>query len=168
MARSCPTGVAQHADFEIRRNPKRGLLSQIMQIRPATKTDLIFCEKLAEIPELALSTGDFLKSDYLEKYLDEKLFLVGEISSGIVGFIYGEMIKDSGCIVWAIAVRNDLRGSGIGSSLLSQLERNLISIGGEWVIVYGARDNENTLKFYQSHGFRKGISCVEFVKEFPT
>lgn len=57
-----------------------------------------------------------------------------------------------------IAVRPDLRGSGVGSSLLSFLEKHLVDAGVEVLFGNATRDLdlEGLRQFYERHGFTVG------------
>lgn len=141
-------------------------MSKNLIVRPAFPSDLDACVSLVSVPELVLTTGDYMTSDYMCKYLNENFFLVAEEDEEIIGMLFSEPIKDSGCLVWAIAVAKNRRGQGIGSMLLIELQKRIVRLGLNWIILYGFADSEAALAFYQSNGFRKGIRCVEFVKEF--
>jgi ribosomal protein S18 acetylase RimI-like enzyme len=139
-----------------------------IKIKAAKKADLVICEKIAKTKELTLYNGTYLTKEYMSHYLNRNYFLVASIQDTIVGFIYGEKIKDSGSLVWIIAVSKEHRGHNIGTFLLNEYERRMKKINIEWVVLYGSKVDDSTINFYKKNKYRSQdkLSYVEFIKEF--
>jgi ribosomal protein S18 acetylase RimI-like enzyme len=72
----------------------------------------------------------------------------------IVGFCISAHRKSRGYII-TIDVIEKYRSQGVGSALLTEIERRLASHGVRQVELETATDNESAIAFWQKHGYRK-------------
>jgi [ribosomal protein S18]-alanine N-acetyltransferase len=79
--------------------------------------------------------------------------VVAQTANSIGGFCISAHQKALGYIV-TIDVLEQFRRSGMGSALLSEVERRLASDGVREVRLETATDNESAIAFWQKHGYR--------------
>lgn len=135
-----------------------------MKIRSANKSDMKNVEKLLNLPELKMATGENISAKILSGYIDKKYFLVAEENKEIIGTVMGEKLRNGGLSLWYLAVKKDAREKGVGSALIDKIEKNMISEKRDWIILYAPIKNQKTIKFYKNRGYSKGIIHVEFLK----
>ncbi|MEK7559505.1 MAG: GNAT family N-acetyltransferase [Patescibacteria group bacterium] len=136
-----------------------------MKIRHATKKDLKACEALGKIDEFKLPDGRFMKAQWLEAYLDPDYYLILEEEGKIIGFIAGEELRGNGMLLMFLVIDKKVRNRGLGSMLLEDFEKRIEKRGITWVLLYGPTFNKKTLDFYEKHGYAKGDTYHEFLKE---
>jgi len=83
----------------------------------------------------------------------DKIILVAEYASKIVGFIEGFPITDKEWLISAIAVLPNYRKRGIGQKLVKKLISHLKSKRWKKVSLYVKPDNVSAIKLYQKLGF---------------
>jgi [ribosomal protein S18]-alanine N-acetyltransferase len=79
--------------------------------------------------------------------------VVAEDNKRLRGFILSEENPPLAHII-TLDVTAEHRRSGVGSALLSELERNLVARGVKHVLLETATDNEPAVAFWKSHGYR--------------
>lgn len=79
--------------------------------------------------------------------------IVAETANAIAGFCISACQDACGYIV-TIDVLEQFRRTGIGSALLSEIERRLAANGVREVRLETATDNESAVAFWQEHGYR--------------
>ena len=87
--------------------------------------------------------------DYLDKLGRGWVY---EIEGQVVGFSYAAHQDNS---IWALFVRPDVEGQGIGKELLKQAYEWLFSIGAEKVFLETGA-NTRADRFYNSQGWKRG------------
>lgn len=137
-----------------------------MKIRPCKKSDLVACQAIFALPELATASGDFLRISYLEKFLSQKYFLVAVEKEKIIGAIYGEKLKAGGTMMWALAVHPDYRGKKVGTSLMRAFEKNAKADGRAWIVLHASTKTKRTVKFYEKLKYDIGNHYIECAKDF--
>lgn len=135
-----------------------------MQIRPARNTDMSSVEELFKLQELVIPSGEYLSAEILLTYLDDKFFLVAEENNDVVGALFGERLKNEGVMLWDFAVRDSLRGKGIGDLLLKAFENNIKLENRTWIIGYVPQGNPASIQFYKNRGYDLGERYIEFLK----
>ena len=79
--------------------------------------------------------------------------VVAETARAVAGFCVSAHQGSRGYIV-TIDVLEEFRQIGIGSALLSEVERQLAANGVREVWLETATDNESAIAFWQKHGYR--------------
>jgi [ribosomal protein S18]-alanine N-acetyltransferase len=82
---------------------------------------------------------------------------IAEERKSIAGFVLGEANPPLGHII-TLDVAESHRRTGIGSTLLNELEKNFAFRGVQSVLLETAVDNESGIAFWQRHGY-----CTEAV-----
>ncbi len=138
-----------------------------MIIRAAKKQDIDSVITLTKIPEFdnPNSTNNIESQDYFKEYIAKGIFLVAEENDKIVGFITGEFMLGSYVYIDALSVDPKMRGKGIGKKLTAALEKEAKKKGTKYVHLTAPEFNKNTLAFYESQGFDKGKTFVQFYKK---
>lgn len=83
---------------------------------------------------------------------DPDLFLVGEEAGQIVGSVVGGYDGRRG-LVYHLAVAPALRGRGLGTQLMDELEQRLRARGCLKAYLLVTLDNPDALEFYQRRGW---------------
>jgi len=96
---------------------------------------------------------------------DPDLFLVAESQNRIVGSVIGGFDGRRG-MVYHLAVSTELRGQGIGSRLMDEIEARLRAKGCLKCYLLVASDNHDVEGFYESRGWQHMDSIHLFGKEF--
>jgi len=96
---------------------------------------------------------------------DPDLFLVAESQNRIVGSVIGGFDGRRG-MVYHLAVSTKLRGQGIGSRLMDEIEARLRAKGCLKCYLLVASDNHDVEGFYESRGCQHMDSIHLFGKEF--
>lgn len=145
------------------RVPARSRMSDQLSIRNAKPSDL------NDVISLDTVTSKTEKADYWRGIFDrfvtggksDRIFLVAESNSRIVGFIAGEVraweFGSPPCgWVFAIAVSPKAREGGIGRRMFDEISARLKQAGVTTVRTMVDRDNKLTLSFFRSMGLRTG------------
>lgn len=83
---------------------------------------------------------------------DPDLFLVAELNNKIIGTVLGGFDGRRG-MVYHLAVAAEYRQKGLGSLLMSELEKRLISKGCIKYYLLVTRDNLDAIRFYENSGW---------------
>lgn len=133
-----------------------------------------------DVPELARIYAETFNSDpwydkWTQKTAEKRLSqmvnnggffgIVSYDEEGITGMILGEAEQYFDGVIFNIkefCVKNDLRGKGIGTELLSEFERMLRGMGiRETVLMTNLEDEE----FYKKRGFKRSRGIIYMGKE---
>jgi ribosomal protein S18 acetylase RimI-like enzyme len=92
----------------------------------------------------------------IEKKLqrDPDLFLVAEFDGRLVGTVIGGFDGRRG-LAYHLAVEPSLRGRGIGSQLMTELERRLKEKGCIRCYLLVTLDNTGAMEFYEARGWSR-------------
>ncbi len=85
--------------------------------------------------------------------------------TGITGMVLGEEEQYFDGMIFNIkefCIKNDLRGKGIGTALLSEFERNLKSMGIREAVLMTNLEDED---FYKKRGFKRSRGIIYMGKE---
>lgn len=104
-----------------------------------------FCK---EFPEIAWSETLFLK----EIYHPDSISIVAQSETRIVGYLCARVVIDE-CHLLNIAVHPDCRNKGIGTALIEELQRRLLSTGVKSILLELRKGNEPALALYRRLGF---------------
>jgi ribosomal protein S18 acetylase RimI-like enzyme len=96
---------------------------------------------------------------------DPDLFLVAESDGRIVGTVIGGYDGRRG-LIYHLAVARELRGQGIGSSLMAEVEMRLRAKGCLKCYLLMTSDNTEVGKFYEALGWYEMTDNRLFGKEF--
>jgi len=102
-------------------------------------------------PGIQLSPSDTPEEIQKKLQRDPDLFLVAERDGQIIGTVFGGFDGRRG-IVYHLAVLQGERRSGIGRSLMVEIENRLRSKGCRKYYLLTTKDNEEALAFYESFG----------------
>ena len=124
--------------------------------------------KLWDGMEIGVAVG---RSDTLEEVQkklqrDPDLFLVAEVNNEIVGTIIGGFDGRRG-MIYHLAVQINLRGQGIGTKLLNEVENRLQAKGCKKCYLLVTANNANAVQFYEKQNWREMKEDRVFGKEFP-
>lgn len=124
--------------------------------------------KLWDSMEIGVAVG---RSDTLEEVRkklqrDPDLFLVAEVNNEIVGTIIGGFDGRRG-MIYHLAVQINLRGQGIGTKLLNEVENRLQAKGCKKCYLLVTANNANAVQFYEQQNWREMKEDRVFGKEFP-
>ena len=96
---------------------------------------------------------------------DPDLFLVAETDEEIVGTIIGGYDGRRG-MIYHLAVKTDVRGHGIGTLLLEEVERRLQAKGCRKCYLLVTVDNLGAAQFYEQRNWSEMKNDRIFAKEF--
>ena len=102
-------------------------------------------------PGIQLSPSDTPQEIQKKLQRDPDLFLVAERDGRIIGTVFGGFDGRRG-IVYHLAVLQSERRSGIGRSLMVEIENRLRAKGCRKYYLLVTKDNEAALAFYDSFG----------------
>ena len=120
-----------------------------MLVREFTLDDYEKVVELWKESGLILRPGDDLEGIRLKLQRDPDLFLVAEDGREIVGVILGAWDGRRGWVNH-LAVRSPHRRSGIGKSLIGELEKRLIKKGALKVNAQIYQSNKSSLAFFKA------------------
>lgn len=95
--------------------------------------------------------------------LDSKLILVAEVDEEIVGLIIGTIDEDLG-YYYRIAVAEEYRGQGIGTTMISKLQQRFLTRKVRKIFVTADMHNEPLLPLYESLGFPRDEQSIHRLK----
>ena len=145
-----------------------------MNIQQATLNDLTAICELAdqintthhqELPDIFLNPEDMEGSiDFWSNQFEEKnsVFLVAKIENTVVGFITAKITENTNipflakrkiCRIGTIVVLEDHQGSGVGSELMSAIEKWTEDCGADEVRLEVMEFNESAQLFYNDKGY---------------
>jgi ribosomal protein S18 acetylase RimI-like enzyme len=124
--------------------------------------------KLWESMEKGVRVGRSDTPDEIQKKLnrDPDLFLVAELDGRIIGTVIGGYDGRRG-LIYHLAVYRELRGQGIGSRLMAEVENRLRAKGCLKCYLIALEDNTEAMKFYEHLGWNEMKEDRLFGKEFP-
>lgn len=96
---------------------------------------------------------------------DPDLFLVAELAGKIIGTVIGGYDGRRG-LIYHLAVSPELRGRGIGSRLMAEVENRLRAKGCLKCYLIALEDNIEAMLFYERLGWREMTDDRLFGKEF--
>jgi ribosomal-protein-alanine N-acetyltransferase len=94
-----------------------------------------------------------------------KGFIVAEINHKIIGFIIGVQIKPEKCKILMLSVLENYRRQGIGSKLLAEYLKSILSKKIKTVSLEVRTDNKKAIKFYQKYGFKIKKKLIKFYQD---
>lgn len=96
---------------------------------------------------------------------DPQLFVVAEDGTAVIGVAMGTFDGRRG-FIFRLAVAPDHRGRGIGSALVSELERRFADMGVTKVRVLVFRTNETARSFWEAQGYEAAEDVMMFSKDW--
>ncbi len=140
------------------------------EIRAVTRNDIEGLKDVLNSIELFPSEMlDDMISDYLNNpESDEIWFLALENDLPIsIGFCAPEKLTEGTYNLYAIGVREDIQGKGIGSKMMTYLENRLIEKEARILIVEtsGTDDFELTRRFYENLNYSREAVIRDFWKD---
>lgn len=141
------------------------MINPPIKIRKATVRDCLAVRRIAKTPELANPGGETPGIAWFKSLTKNRgVFLVATLKNKIVGFILGEKLQDKGAMIWLIGVKKNMRGKGIGHTLLNAFEATCNKQKRSFFCAYGYAKNPVILKLLKKHGFTQGELYYEFLK----
>lgn len=129
--------------------------------------DYIHVLNLWKSMEKGMNVGRSDAPEEIQKKLqrDPDLFLVAENEVGIIGTVIGAFDGRRG-MIYHLAIQKEYRGQGIGSMLLSEIEKRLQAKGCLKCLLHVFEDNDEAIHFYKKQGWRHASEDIVFSKEF--
>jgi ribosomal protein S18 acetylase RimI-like enzyme len=124
--------------------------------------------KLWSAMEIGVQVGRSDAPEEIQKKLqrDPDLFLVAEENHEIIGTIIGGFDGRRG-MIYHLAVQANLRGQGIGTALLKEVEQRLQARGCKKCYLLITAENTDAVRFYEQQNWREMKNDRIFGKEFP-
>jgi ribosomal protein S18 acetylase RimI-like enzyme len=124
--------------------------------------------KLWSAMEIGVQVGRSDAPEEIQKKLqrDPDLFLVAEENHEIIGTIIGGFDGRRG-MIYHLAVQANLRGQGIGTALLKEVEQRLQARGCKKCYLLVTVENTDAVQFYEQQNWREMKNDRIFGKEFP-
>lgn len=118
--------------------------------------------------EIGVQVGRSDAPEEIQKKLqrDPDLFLVAEENNEIIGTIIGGFDGRRG-MIYHLAVQANMRGKGIGSALLKEVEQRLQVRGCKKCYLLITVENTGAVQFYEQQDWREMKNDRIFGKEFP-
>ena len=141
-----------------------------LNIRPTVPEDKLHLKNVLNTIEL-FPPGmlDEMIEDYLTNPETQNIWFTAELDHTPIGFGYcaPEMLTEGTYNLYAIGVKNDLHGKGIGRQMMSYLETELKEKGHRILIVEtsGGPDLFKTRKFYEDLNYTKEAVIRDFWSE---
>ena len=141
-----------------------------LQIRPSKGTDIAHLKIVLNTIELFPSEMlNEMIADYLTNPESQDIWFTAEADNTPIAFGYcaPEMLTEGTYNLYAIGVKSDLQGKGIGRQMMSYLETQLKEKGHRILIVEtsGGPDLELTRKFYEDLNYTKEAVIRDFWSE---
>ena len=140
------------------------------EIRMVTKSDISDLKKVLDSIDLFPSEMlDDMITDYLNNPNTQEIwFTAVENNKPIsIGFCAPEKLTEGTYNLYAIGVRNDVQGKGVGRKMMTFIENYLRENGHRILIVdtSGTDDFKMTRKFYQNLNYNQEAVIRDFWKE---
>ncbi|MEM9992456.1 MAG: GNAT family N-acetyltransferase [Bacteroidota bacterium] len=139
-------------------------------IRKATKQDVNALKKVLD--SIELFPADLLEdmmADYLNNSASKDIWFtkVDKEMPISIGFCAPEKLTQGTYNLYAIGVRKDKQGQGIGSEMMTFLEDKLVQVGARILIVEtsGTEGFESTRAFYEKLNYTKEAIIRDFWAE---
>jgi len=141
-----------------------------LEIRSTVSTDIKDLKKVLDTIELFPSAMlDDMISDFFTNPETEHIWFTAIIDDTPIGFGYcaPEMLTEGTYNLYAIGVKGDLQGKGVGRQMMSYLENQLKLVGHRILIVEtsGGPDLALTRKFYENLNYQKEAIIRDFWSE---
>lgn len=94
---------------------------------------------------------------------DPGLFLVAELDGQIIGSVIGGFDGRRG-MMYHLAVEPAHRRQGVARQLMEELERRLRALGCLRYYLLVTRENEDAMRFYESHGWERMNNVYAYSK----
>ena len=140
------------------------------EIRTVMKEDLEGLREVLDTIELFPSVAlDEMTSDYFNNPNSEDIWFT-KIEDGkpiSIGYCGPEKLTDRTFNLYAIGVKSDIQGKGIGTEMMAFIENRLKQKGTRILIVdtSGTDDFQLTRKFYENLGYEKEAVIRDFWEE---
>lgn len=139
-------------------------------IRPVTNSDIPDLKKVLDSIELFPSEMlDEMIFDYLNNPETQEIWFTAiENNKPIsLGFCAPEKLTEGTYNLYAIGVKSDIQGKGIGSKMMTYIENRLRKNGHRILIIEtsGADEFKMTRKFYEKLNYNKEAVIRDFWKE---
>ena len=140
------------------------------EIRTVMKEDLEGLREVLDTIELFPSVAlDEMTSDYFNNPNSEDIWFT-KIENGksiSIGYCGPEKLTDRTFNLYAIGVKSDIQGKGIGTEMMAFIENRLKQKGTRILIVdtSGTDDFQLTRKFYENLGYEKEAVIRDFWEE---
>jgi len=106
---------------------------------------------------IALGSREFPYVEHPDAFFMERMakhyFFVAEVDGAFAGFIDMEPVGTEDALIAGFAVRQELRGRGVGRALFDFALRFLKAVGFKKAIIYSKKDNHIANKIYRKFGF---------------
>jgi len=124
--------------------------------------------KLWENIETGIHIGRSDTPEEIRKKLnrDPDLFLIAELNGQIIGSIIGGFDGRRG-MIYHLAVHETVRKQGVGTMLMSEVEKRLQAKGCVKCYLLILADNQYAPQFYENRGWNEMEEIRIFGKEFP-
>ena len=141
-----------------------------LNIRPTVQTDTLHLKTVLNTIELFPSEMlDDMIADYLTNPESQDIWFTAEADNTPIAFGYcaPEMLTEGTYNLYAIGVKSDLHGKGIGHQMMTYLETQLKEKGHRILIVEtsGGPDLAKTRKFYEDLQYTKEAVIRDFWSE---
>ena len=122
--------------------------------RKFKKADTDAVIKLQETCKLVVDWNDPLKDIKRKLSIKDSLFIIGEINKKIIATAMAGYEGHQGCIYY-LAVLPELQKKGIGSSILSIVEKKLYKLGCPKINLFVRNTNIKVKAFYKTNNYEK-------------
>jgi ribosomal protein S18 acetylase RimI-like enzyme len=144
--------------FESLRDRQRTIMS-IPTYRKFKKTDTDAVIYLWETCKLVVDWNDPLKDIKRKLSIKDNLFIIGEINKKIIATAMAGYDGHRGYIYY-LAVHPELQKKGIGSSILSIVEKKLYKLGCPKINLFVRNTNIKVKEFYKTNNYKIQASQV--------
>lgn len=126
-------------------------LSVQLIFREYRKEDL---ESLAELEKRAFPIGPYTKNMLRRVFhRPDSTSIIAEEEGVIAGYVVSIPLDDMSCDIESIAVSPDFQRTGLGSQLISSIERKMREAGFKYSILEVRDKNTEAIAFYEKHGY---------------
>jgi ribosomal protein S18 acetylase RimI-like enzyme len=120
--------------------------------------------ELARIDAEAFPDTPLTESGMRQRIGDAGTVLVAMRGSAIAGFSVAGMVDEGVGYIYILAVRDEERGSGIGSSLIARVCKRLFKDGAGIVELRTDADNGDAIRLYVRLGFKQTAAGREYAR----